>query len=547
MAKSWLAELTIRAKLTVISILTSIIAIVLAGVIIVTYDNYLYHTQKVGELTAQAKILAAGLSAPLEFNDQQAANDYLTPLSANPDIASGAVYKTNGVLFASYSRSSVNPPPSLAAAHGIKAEGNKLSIFWPVLQNQQTVGSVYLQASIEPLMTRIFRYSGIFFLAMLASLLITLPIAMRLHYAIANPVYARSLIEASIDPLVTINPKGEITDVNLATVKATGLEREALIGTDFSSYFTDPAKAGEIYLQVFNEGLITDFPLTIRHVDGKLIDVLYNAAVYKSERGNVLGVVAVARDVTAQKQAELEINRRTAELQAANKELEAFSYSVSHDLRAPLRAIDGFSAALLEDYSEGLDDTGKNHLNRVRSATQRMGDLIDDMLELSRIARVEMHHQTINLSEMVTSVLQELQKNDEQRKIDWYVQPDLLAEADARLMRIVFNNLLGNAWKYTSKQPNPFIEFGAIKGEDGITTYFVRDNGAGFDMTYAGKLFGAFQRLHTVAEFPGTGVGLATVQRIIHRHGGMVSGEGIPDQGATFYFTLTMPTTGVIL
>lgn len=547
MAKSWLAELTIRAKLTVISILTSIIAIVLAGVIIVTYDNYLYHTQKVGELTAQAKILAAGLSAPLEFNDQQAANDYLTPLSANPDIASGAVYKTNGVLFASYSRSSVYPPPSLAAAHGIKAEGNKLSIFWPVLQNQQTVGSVYLQASIEPLMTRIFRYSGIFFLAMLASLLITLPIAMRLHYAIANPVYARSLIEASIDPLVTINPKGEITDVNLATVKATGLEREALIGTDFSSYFTDPAKAGEIYLQVFNEGLITDFPLTIRHVDGKLIDVLYNAAVYKSERGNVLGVVAVARDVTAQKQAELEINRRTAELQAANKELEAFSYSVSHDLRAPLRAIDGFSAALLEDYSEGLDDTGKNHLNRVRSATQRMGDLIDDMLELSRIARVEMHHQTINLSEMVTSVLQELQKNDEQRKIDWYVQPDLLAEADARLMRIVFNNLLGNAWKYTSKQPNPFIEFGAIKGEDGITTYFVRDNGAGFDMTYAGKLFGAFQRLHTVAEFPGTGVGLATVQRIIHRHGGMVSGEGIPDQGATFYFTLTMPTTGVIL
>ena len=541
-----LAELPIRTKLTVISILTSVIAILLAGVIIVTYDNYLYHSQKVGELTTQAKILAAGMSASLEFNDKQAAQDYLMPLAANPDISSGAVYKTNGTLFASYSRSDISPPPSLAETYGIKVKDNDLSIFWPVLQNQRSVGSVYLRASIEPLATRILRYTGIFFLAMLASLLITLPIAMRLHYAIANPVYARSLIEASTDPLVTINPHGEITDVNLATIEATGRPKEALIGTDFSSYFTDPQKAGEIYQQVFKQGLVTNFPLTLKNINGNLIDVLYNASVYKNERGNVLGVVAVARDVTAQKQAELEINRRTAELQVANKELEAFSYSVSHDLRAPLRAIDGFSAALLEDYSAALDDVGKNHLNRVRMATQRMGELIDDMLELSRIARVEMQHQTIDLSEMVTNVLTELQKNDEQRKITWHVQPDLIAVGDARLMRIVFDNLIGNAWKYTSKQPNPIIEFGALSDKDAVTTYFVRDNGAGFDMQYSNKLFGAFQRLHTVAEFPGTGVGLATVQRIIHRHGGKIYGEGIPDQGATFYFTLTTPTTGVV-
>ena len=538
-----LTELPIRTKLTVISILTCTIAMFLAGVIIVTYDNYFYHTQKVGELTAQAKILAAGMSASLEFDDQRAAQDYLDPLAANPDISAGAVYRMNGVLFASYSRSLTKPPPSLAEPHGISTKGNELSIFWPVHQKQHQVGSVYLQASIEPLMTRIFRYTGIFILAMIMSLLITLPIALRLHYAIANPVYARSLIEASIDPLVTINLGGEITDVNMATIEATGLDRDELIGTDFSNYFTDQKKAREIYHQVFEQGFVTNFPLTIRNFNGRLIDVLYNAAVYKNEAGIVLGVVATARDVTAQKQAELEINRRTAELQVVNHELEAFSYSVSHDLRAPLRAIDGFSLALLEDYSEQFDDEGKSYLNRVRSATQRMGELIDDMLELSRITRVEMRHETINLSDMATSVLMELQKNDEHRNMDWHVQVGLLAEADARLMRIVLENLFGNAWKYTTKQSHPRIEFGAMHDVEGVTTYFVRDNGAGFDMTYADKLFGAFQRLHSASEFPGTGVGLATVQRIIHRHGAKVYGEGIPNQGATFYFTLTTSTT----
>ncbi len=537
-----LSELPIRTKLTVISILTCVIAMFLAVVIIVTYDNYFYHTQKSGELTAQAKILAAGMNASLEFDDQRAAQDYLDPLSANPDISAAAVYRVNGLLFASYSRVLTKPPPSLAEPHGIRLKGDELSIFWPVVQKQRQVGSVYLQANIEPLTTRIFRYIGIFLLAMAISLLFTLPIAMRLHYAIANPIYARSLIEASIDPLVTINPKGEITDVNMATIEATGLSRDKLIGTDFSNYITEPKKAGENCQQVFDQGSVTNFPLTIRNSNGKLIDVLYNAAIYKNEIGGVLGVVAAARDVTAQKKAELEVNRRTAELQVANHELEAFSYSVSHDLRAPLRAIDGFSSALLEDYSDRLDDEGKSYLNRVRAATQRMGELIDDMLELSRIARVEMRHETINLSDIVTNVHTELQKNDELRNIDWHVQKDLLANCDARLLRIALNNLLGNAWKYTAKQPNPRVEFGAFTDAEGTVTYFVRDNGAGFDMAYADKLFGAFQRLHSAAEFPGTGVGLAIVQRIIHRHGGKVYGEGIPNQGATFYFTLTTPT-----
>lgn len=238
--------------------------------------------------------------------------------------------------------------------------------------------------------------------------------------------------------------------------------------------------------------------------------------------------------------AELEqrVVERTAQLNAANKDLEAFSYSVAHDLRAPLRSIDGFSQVLVEDYAGQLDALGKDHLNRVRTATQRMGHLIDDMLALARVTRAEMRRATVDLSALAADVLAELQKIDPARNVDCHIEPGLVTSGDAQLLRVVLVNLLGNAWKYTTRQPQPRIEFGARRNADGVPTYFVRDNGAGFDMTYAGKLFGVFQRLHTLAEFPGTGVGLATVQRIVHRHGGQVRGEGMPDQGATFSFTL---------
>ena len=235
---------------------------------------------------------------------------------------------------------------------------------------------------------------------------------------------------------------------------------------------------------------------------------------------------------------EQRVTERTVALQAANQELEAFSYSVSHDLRAPLRAIDGFSQALLEDYLGQLDDQGKNYLNRVRAATQRMGHLIDDMLVLSQITRVEMRREAVDLSALAADVLAELQKSEPERKVDWRIESGLIAEGDAQLLRVALVNLLGNAWKFTGKTANAKIEFGVIPNADGTTDFFVRDNGVGFDMAYASKLFGAFQRLHTLAEFPGTGIGLATVQRIIHRHGGQVHGEGVLGQGATFHFTL---------
>ncbi len=250
-------------------------------------------------------------------------------------------------------------------------------------------------------------------------------------------------------------------------------------------------------------------------------------------------VAILFNDSTERKRAEEEKTNLNAQLQAANKELEAFSYSVSHDLRAPLRHIDGFSQILLEDYAEKLDDEGRCHLQQVREASQQMAQLIDDMLKLSRVTRAEMRREPVNLSRMAEAAVEELKKAQPDRAVDFVIEKELTAEGDPRLLRVVLDNLLGNAWKYTGKRSRARIEFGRTNHDD-RAAYFVRDNGAGFDMAYAGKLFGAFQRLHSANEFEGTGIGLATVQRIIHRHGGHVWAEGAVEKGATFYFTLEM-------
>ena len=226
------------------------------------------------------------------------------------------------------------------------------------------------------------------------------------------------------------------------------------------------------------------------------------------------------------------------ELKTVNKELEAFSYSVSHDLRAPLRSIDGFSQALLEDSLEQLDETGQDYLKRIRSATQRMGQLIDDMLTLSQVTRSDLQREDVDLSGLAQRVCADLHQMNPDRQIEFQIQPNLLSHGDARLLQVVLDNLLNNACKFTSHQEVTQIEFGAIAQDNGMLAYFVRDNGVGFDMAFVDKLFRPFQRLHGMREFPGNGIGLATVQRIIHRHGGQVWAQGRLNQGATFYFTL---------
>jgi PAS domain S-box-containing protein len=259
-------------------------------------------------------------------------------------------------------------------------------------------------------------------------------------------------------------------------------------------------------------------------------------------------LLAVVRDISERKQAEEAIHqlnaeledrvaRRTAELEASNKDLESFSYSVSHDLRAPLRAIDGFSNTLLKSYRDSLDERGQDYLQRVRNAAQRMGKLIDDILGLSRAGRAEMRLQRVDISAIARDILNDLWKSEPERKVHIVVEQGVKANADAHLIRIALDNLLGNAWKFTGNRDEVRIEVGSSV-QNGEQVYFVRDNGSGFDPAYADKLFSPFQRLHTESEFPGTGIGLALVQRILKRHGGRIWAESAVDAGATFYFTL---------
>jgi len=245
----------------------------------------------------------------------------------------------------------------------------------------------------------------------------------------------------------------------------------------------------------------------------------------------------ITRDITERKRLEEGMRVRTAQLEIANKELEAFCYSVSHDLRAPLRGIDGFSQALLQDCGDQLSSQGKEYLKRVCAATHRMGVLIDDLLNLSRITRAEMSFETVDLSQMASAIAHDLRAEDPGRKAEFIIAQDLRTKGDPHLIQVVLQNLIGNSWKFASKQELTRIEIGR-NDSNGSSSFYITDNGAGFDSAHADRLFGAFQRLHSVSEFPGTGVGLATVQRIVHRHGGKIWANAEVDRGATFHFTL---------
>jgi PAS domain S-box-containing protein len=283
-----------------------------------------------------------------------------------------------------------------------------------------------------------------------------------------------------------------------------------------------------------------DVDFRIYRTDGELRWIKSSALVHRDSDGQPLTIVGINYDITDRKNAEEHLLRTTAQLEASNRELEAFAYSVSHDLRAPLRAIDGFSQALVEDYGDRFDADARDYFQRIRHNVGRMGQLIDDLLRLSRVSRSAMVYGAVNLSALVEDELAQLQAAEPDRSVVATVAPDLTVSADPTLMQVAIANLVQNAWKFTGHRPQGAIEFGMLsEGDDCI--FYLRDNGAGFDMAYAHKLFGVFQRLHNTDEFPGTGIGLATVQRAIHRHGGRVWAKATVDGGATFYFTLPGP------
>ena len=342
--------------------------------------------------------------------------------------------------------------------------------------------------------------------------------------------YVEGILESILNAVLVINSDGAIMRINRACAETFGFTADELLQSSIQSILPEISSGGATGKMFESTGVKKDktrFP------------VLVSVSRLDEQRMRSADLrVCVVQDISDSKKLELEIKERNHALNLANQELEAFSYSVSHDLRAPLRAIDGFSQALLEDSGAVLNDESKNHLERIRFGVQRMGDLIDAVINLAKISRASMVITKVDISQLVQEIIEDLRHMEPQRKVEVKVQPDLVTDADSVLLKITMENLLGNAWKYTSKKPVAHIEFGQTGQNTKVKIYYVKDDGVGFDMAYAGKLFAPFQRLHAQSEFSGTGVGLASVKRVIQRHGGTIWVESKPDEGTTFFFTL---------
>jgi PAS domain S-box-containing protein len=327
------------------------------------------------------------------------------------------------------------------------------------------------------------------------------------------------------------------------------LERELGSGWAEGVHFEDFQRCMHTYMNAFVERQSFAMTYRLRRADGEYRWLFDQGRPRFAPDGSFMGYIGSCIDVTEERltrealgklneDLEGHVRRRTAQLEVANRELEAFAYSASHDLRAPLRALSGYSQLLLDDHGQSIGADGRDMLARMRDASQKMAQLIDDLLHLSRVTRVEMRRERVDLSALARDVVDQLRGEEPERRVETVIADGLRTDGDPQLLRVLLDNLLRNAWKFTSKREAARIALDAARQPDGRMAFVLSDNGAGFDMAYASKLFGAFQRLHTSAEFPGSGVGLATVQRIVHRHGGRVWAEGVVGEGARFYFTL---------
>lgn len=364
----------------------------------------------------------------------------------------------------------------------------------------------------------------------------------------------KQLVEARFGELVnnlpvgvyryTMEDDGRFLEVNPAMLEIFDAESSGqLLSHAISELHCDMQSHQQFNNKLTMQGALHNEEVNMKTLKGREFVAAVTAVVKQDIKGNTY-IDGIVEDISERKRDELQIQKlndslrtRSTDLEAINRELEAFSYSVSHDLRAPLRAIDGFSRTLLTGYADKLDETGQDRLDRIRAAAQRMGKLIDDLLNLSRVSRIKLEREKVDVSQIADEVAQELSHGEPERKVSFSIQPELSSQADSRLLRVVMDNLIGNAWKFTARQDDANIEVGQkLNGEGHV--FYVRDNGAGFDMRYADKLFGAFQRLHDNSEFPGTGIGLATVQRVINKHGGRIWAESEIGKGTSFYFTL---------
>ena len=360
----------------------------------------------------------------------------------------------------------------------------------------------------------------------------------------------RRLFETAQDGILILDADtGQITDVNPYLIKMLGYPQEYFVGKKLWEIgsFKDSEASKSTFLELQTQGYVRYEDLPLEASDERRVDVEFVSNVYTV--GDKKVIQCNIRSITRRKDAEARVRLlnteleqrlqdRTVQLQVLTKEAENFSYSIAHDLRAPLRWIGGFARALEEGHASQLDAEGRHFIQKIRDSTEHMGALLDGLIEVARFSRTDLRRTAVDLTATVRQVAAELRKDDPERKVEWVIAEGITADGDPRLLQRVLENLLNNAYKFTAKRVAARIEFGIAPQGDGRVAYFVRDNGIGFDMAYADQLFGAFQRLHGAKEYPGTGIGLATVERIVHRHGGQVWAEGAENTSATFYFTL---------
>jgi len=476
------ARASVRTKLILASLLSSGAALLLAGTAITGYDMLALREKLARRMTIQADIVGANCLSALLFSDPKSAETTLAGLKADPRVLAAGIYTADRRLFSAYLRETPQGRGLLGetlheGGGGIDWRDGRLLVSRDVLFDGKPIGAAVIVSDLGDINASLTRDVVIFASVLIASLLLALAISSRLQREISQPIVA--LAETA----------RRISAEKDYSVRAAAGSRDEI---------------GEL-VTAFNEML--------------------------DEIRQQQQALRAAHDGLEQRVAE-----RTTELQAANQELEAFSYSVSHDLRAPVRHIAGF-AEILATECPGLDESGRTTLGKISRAAARMGQLIDDLLVFCRMARSEMQREPVSLSDLLAEVIQEAQP-DLKRPIEWRIGSLPSVSGDRAMLRLVLTNLVANALKYTGKTPQPRIEVD-IAGEEGREVVLrVRDNGVGFDMAHASKLFGVFQRLHRADEFPGTGIGLANVRRIVHRHGGRTWAEATPGRGAAFYISL---------
>jgi signal transduction histidine kinase len=481
-----LREAPIRRRLMTIILTTCAAVLLLTCVSFFAYEYFSFRQSTVTNLSTLGSILASNSTAALTFTNSEDATEILSALEAEPNIKAAALYDENEKLFAQYPANlQADAFPAVPEADGYRFAKGYLTSYQPVVHESNRIGTLYLKSDMDAMYERFQLYGCIVAVVVVASLLLAYALSRGFQRQISEPIVALTKTARAV---------ADRGDYSVRAPKIGG--GEFVVLTDAFNQMLTRIHDGDYALRESQESL--------QCLNSEL---------------------------------EQRVEERTQKLKEANKELEAFSYSVSHDLRAPLRAIDGFSRILLEDYGEKFDEDGKRVLDVIRGNTQNMGRLIDDLLAFSRLSRKQIEASPVNMTELANDVFQQLKD----AFIDQNIQFNLAAlpgtAGDPSLIRQVFVNLLSNAAKYSRPRAQTVIDVNG-RCENGDCIYYVKDNGVGFDMTYAQKLFGVFQRLHSVEEFEGTGVGLAIVQRIIHRHGGRVWAEGKVDEGATFYFSL---------